>query len=153
MIQKTKELDLVRVGAKATHYRYYANGGKIKNPSDLRMIVKNFLGYVQDEIVAGHSASIPYLGHFNVIGRKPKHPFIDWGRTTKMWEKNPMFKKERRFVYYLNEHTDGYAFYIRWMKEGVFLRDKEKMVIRFSQGLKARLSQSINEDYKKFERR
>lgn len=37
---------------------------------------------------------------------------VDWASTKKMWEDNPKAREEKKLIYHLNKHTDGY--YFRW---------------------------------------
>lgn len=36
--------------------------------------------------------------------------------TWKLWDKDPKAKAEHKYVYHLNEHTDGYVYKFRWNK-------------------------------------
>lgn len=39
----------------------------------------------------------------------PKALAINWQLTRKLWSDNPKAKEEKRFVYFVNDHTDGYS--------------------------------------------
>lgn len=43
---------------------------------------------------------------------------IDRPRTWALWKVNPKAREEKKYVYHLNEHTDGYLYKYSWEKKG-----------------------------------
>jgi hypothetical protein len=39
----------------------------------------------------------------------PKSLAINWKATRELWDKNPVAKKQKKFIYFINDHTDGYS--------------------------------------------
>lgn len=40
-------------------------------------------------------------------------------RTWDLWQNDPKAREEKRYIYFLNEHTDGYVYRYAWTKKGV----------------------------------
>lgn len=114
---------------------------------DYRRIVKKLQKRVVEEICSGKVVKLPFgLGYFFVTGKKaPGYKDgkivlpINWGATEKLWRENPEAKKERRFVYMEDHHTDGYYYNVRWLSNNM-LRNatlyKYKNTIVMNQALK-----------------
>ncbi len=48
----------------------------------------------------------------------------DWQATKKLWETSEEAKKEKKLVYHLNEHRNGYAYRLYWNKKSCRVRNK-----------------------------
>lgn len=46
----------------------------------------------------------------------PKSLAINWKATRELWEKNSKAKEQKKLVYFINDHTDGYSAYIAMEK-------------------------------------
>ena len=80
------------------------------------------------EKMANEGYEFPIYG-FGVIGvYKKKHKIkkldngkfnlpVNWPKTYELWNSNPKAKAEKKFVYNLNEHTDGYKVRIMWVRK------------------------------------
>jgi len=57
----------------------------------------------------------------NLIKRKLP---IDYGRTNALWAANPEAKKNKKLVYFLNDHSNGYRYKFTWDKTSCITRNK-----------------------------
>lgn len=48
-------------------------------------------------------------------GEKRINLTVDWGATNRLWKSDPQAKENKKLIYHLNTHTDGYQIKIKWM--------------------------------------
>lgn len=70
----------------------------------------------------------------------------DKKRTFDLWKEDPVAKKERKFIYNLNEHTDGYVYKYVWSKRGVNIRNASFYRFRPSRANKLLLRDVLTND-------
>lgn len=104
------------------YYDYFKKQGLMKGfrKYEYTRVVNSYFEKMAELILEGNEIRLPHkLGKLFIQGRKMdfniknKLP-IDWISTKKLWLKNPKFKEENKFVYYINSHTDNYRYYLRW---------------------------------------
>lgn len=110
-------------------YRKKYNSENTINSSEFSAICKNFNKKVSNLIMyENFSFLLPFrLGRIRIRKYKPK-TYIqkdgtldksrlrpDWQATNKLWFNNPQAKKEKKLVFHLNNHTDGFQH--RWFWE------------------------------------
>ena len=115
-------------------------------------ICDEFYSKVVDKILLeGKEFNMPYsLGSIYVLKYKPelsdikkRTSFIDWEKTHKLG----------RYVYHLNEHTNGYKYTIRWTKKKKVLKYIEIYKFVGTRAFKRRLASIIkNKEFDYLER-
>lgn len=84
-----------------------------------------------------YSFNIPFgLGSLKVVKKKKngyilddegnvieKDLVIDRRRTWQLWKNNPKAREDKKYVYHLNEHTDGYVYRFFWDRKGVSVQN------------------------------
>lgn len=96
-----------------------------------RKIVYGFMKYMVKRILGGEHIEIPKVGKFGIIGKKvnlnPKGTHrggVDWPLTMDLWERKPE-TRNKKFIRYMNDHTDNYYFRFAWSKKNVKNRFKD----------------------------
>lgn len=86
--------------------------------SEFRSILAGYSLFLRNKILDGYTVELPLgMGYLGVAGYKSKVPkAIDWIETTKLYERDPKAKEEKKRVYYLNQHTEGILYKIKWHK-------------------------------------
>lgn len=126
---------------------------EVKNPVDQKLFVQvanDYMKFLSDKIVKGEEVTLPSrLGTVAVIGRKrpllygedgkPNLP-PNWNATKKLWEKNPIAKKEKKIVYFVNEETSGVVYKVNWHKAGVAVTNKLLYSLRMTRKNKREIS-------------
>ncbi len=93
-------------------------------------INNRFCAFMMDKVLQGDKVELPCnLGHVDVFGRmydlklddtgKPIATCVDWKATKELWKKYPEYGKgdNKKMVYHVNEHTDGYRYKFLWDKQ------------------------------------
>jgi len=110
-------------------YRHYID--TYKNPIDKKKylaITKEFNTLMMDKIVReGFEYILPYqLGAISVKKRKTVMKFdplgnmitnrlnVDWDATNKLWVGNKEAKERKQLIWFNNEHTDEWAYWLNW---------------------------------------
>lgn len=100
---------------------YRKNGGKLYKTKH-REIINHYIDYISRQLLEGKEVDLPKLGTFRITGtnwRPPKDrwgpPNTNWKATMKLWEEYPELKA-KQFVVYLNEHSNGYWYSLKWDK-------------------------------------
>ena len=113
---------------------YIENGGKL-DYSRYSNVIEQFNLLIFDKIIRnGFELKLPYgLGHLAVSAKRmtpevrngrlvPTEAAVDWGKTRALWneifegmEWSEIVKQENKpFVYFENDHTNGYTMRIKW---------------------------------------
>lgn len=101
----------------------------IINGFALFLIRKIFEGY---DVELSHDTSLGVLG---IRGRKVearideetghiKKLHVDWKATKELWERRPDLKEAKHLVFYMNEHTNGVRYAVKWIKDKTKLINK-----------------------------
>ena len=120
-------------------HRYYRTiTEKPVNRELFKKIVDQFLSFIVDQITAGKRCKLPaFMGTIQIIGKQRPlsidengniKGIVDWGETTKLWKNNPELKY-KDYLYYENDHTDGYMYKITWSYRNA--RGKYKLLYVF----------------------
>lgn len=67
------------------------------------------------------------LGHIRVRKSKvdlTKSLIPDWKATNELWDRNEKAKADKKLVYHLNEHREGYKYKILWDKSRAKVKNK-----------------------------
>lgn len=141
-------------------YKYYINYCKVhKKPvynfETYKKIVYDYLGYMQEKLFDTGYWKLPRkFGHLEVVGKnlsdlKGRHgklPFrIDIMKTMELWKKDEDAKKRRLKVYFLNEHSNGRYYMIRWNTTNYVIGNKDLYRLYPCRTLKRMLSQNIKQ--------
>lgn len=119
-------------------YKYYKSHSK--NPVDLktyRKVVEEFNSGVASLILEkAFEFRMPFrLGYISIKkckvrlildpdgNLKKNYLKIDWNATKTLWKNNPKAKEQKKLVYHLNRHTDGYYFKWYWNKAATNVRN------------------------------
>lgn len=112
-----------------------------------RDIVVGFVKYIVGKILEGRVMRIPgRLGIMYVMGRKPnmrvvqnedgtssiKGLSINWPATNKYWAENPEAESEKKYIYFFNEHTNGYRYRLKWRKKNMIVVNKFSYYFKLS---------------------
>lgn len=114
-----------------------------------------FHKYLIEKIVEGKTVTLPAkLGFMYIGGTKRKRLFNeegksllppDWGRTNKLWNKNPEAKKKKIIIRHTNEHTGGVSYRLIWSKRNVPIPNKIYMSFRLTKANKKKINKAIKE--------
>ena len=110
-------------------YKLKHNSESNVNSTEFSTICKEFNDKISDLIVyENFSFLLPFrLGRIRIRKYKPKMYLQkdgsldksrlrpDWNATKKLWESNLKAKKEKKLIFHLNDHTNGYQH--RWFWE------------------------------------
>lgn len=133
--------------------------GAIKNQRLFSQIVREFYDEVVNEMLVSNFEFKLTHKMGTILIRKHKKKLclnkdgklnlkklrIDWLSTKKLWMENPIYRQEKRLIYHMNEHTEGYHFRFYWDKS--LTRTKNISVYKFipTRHNKALLIESINQ--------
>jgi hypothetical protein len=130
-------------------------------------ITDMFLKFMMNKLFEGHEIALGAKLGSIYIGAKKVEPklglngeilgiAISWSKTKVYWEKlaserGMTFKEfiekvpqsERPPVYCFNEHTNGYAYTLRWVKEEAILVTKSIYSLRFARANKRRVTREV----------
>lgn len=94
-----------------------------------RAVINEFNEYIADRLIKGDRIILPYdLGCMDVIKKKQKYNItddgkidvksllVDWPKTWDYWKVNEKAAKEKKLLYYTNEHSDNFRYKFRWEK-------------------------------------
>lgn len=124
-----KNLTDYGIGDAYKFYKKKYNSEKTVSNSEFSIICKDFNKRISNLIIyENFSFLLPFrLGRIRIRKYKPKTYLQkdgtldktrlrpDWNATNRLWAQNPEAKKEKKLVYHLNEHTNGYQH--RWFWE------------------------------------
>lgn len=71
----------------------------------------------------------------------------NWEETKKLWDSNPEAKENKKLVYHLNEHRDGYKYKIYWDKKGSKVRNKSYYFFKPSRDFSRELAYILKNDF------
>lgn len=115
-------------------------------------ICSDFMLFLSIKLLKGFRIKLPEaLGFLQVVGNKQVIKIengiskrkIDWYKTNLLWKKNEKAKQEKKFVYYSNEHSKGYIYKLRWIKNNAILINKNIYGFVVSNILKKKLAKEI----------
>ena len=138
-------------------YKLYRREAKNpKNQKVFKIVTEEFNKFIFRKLIEGEEVSLPErLGRFLIAGRKTR-PRIDpntgyvkglapnWAETKKLWKNNPKAKEEKELVYYFNEHTNGIRYRLHWIKQKVFIKNKDFYMFRLTRDNKQEIHEAIN---------
>lgn len=115
-------------------YRYYKDkyGTPKKGGCSRKVfsgVIDEFNRYIADRLLEGDRICLPNrMGYIQVMKFKQKYILdrnrkiktkllmIDWEKTWEWWKKDPIAAKDKKFTYYVNDHSDGYRYKFVWDK-------------------------------------
>lgn len=120
---------------RATILSSYKYSGRAIPYSEYYKLIDDFMKFIADEIVVhGKNVKLPAgCGRLFIMGKHIKPKFEDgelvgmapdWKRTMELWNKDAKAKKERKIVYFFNEHSNGVRYRVQWTK-GLIGKTKE----------------------------
>lgn len=86
--------------------------------NNLKFLVPGRLGYIEIR----KRKLTPKLGADGKLDTRSLP--IDYGSTLSLWKEDEQAFKEKKFIYHLNEHTEGYVVRFRWDKMSALLKNK-----------------------------
>lgn len=102
--------------------------------------------FLIEKIKAGNEVTLPSkMGSMEIIGRKQKIRSgedgitglaPDWVKTKQLWERSPEARKQRKRLFHLNVHTEGYIFKYLWSKKNVMVKNKSLYSLRMTRSNK-----------------
>lgn len=129
-------------------------------------ITSGFMKFIADKIVDGDEVILPMgMGTIMVTGRKQdlkvdedgniRGLAPDWRRTIKLWKDNPEAKKEKKMVYFFNEHTRGIIYKFSWYTLNIPLRFKKVFAFYAIRKNKRQVSDNIinGKEYRQIKKR
>lgn len=141
-------------------YKYYVNYCKLhKKPvyvfEEYKKIVYRYLEYMRDNIFETGYWKLPRkFGHLEIVGRdlsslkrkNGKLPFkIDVKKTMELWARDEDAKKKRLKVYFLNDHSNGRYYTIRWNTTNYVIGNKDLYMLHPCRTFKRMLAKKIKE--------
>jgi hypothetical protein len=103
---------------------------------EYRDICKEFINSIVDTALNnGQSIPLPYgLGDLRIrrsltippqgLEKANRELKIDWLETNKLWKEHPELKEKKQFVYFLNDHSDGWYAVWHWSKFNIRIKGK-----------------------------
>ena len=157
-----KEKSLTHYGLRDVFKFYKKNHTSEKNitSAEFSSICKEFNSKITDLILyENFSLLLPFrLGRIRIRKYKPK-VHIDqngelnksrlrpnWKATNKLWEENEKAKNNKKLVYHLNEHTNGYQHRWFWEKVTSNVKNNSAYSFRPSRNLKRTLAKVLLND-------
>lgn len=144
-------------------YKFYKKKHKSEDnvsSSEFSAFCKEFNNRISDLIIyENFSFLIPFrLGRIRIRKYKPKVHIKedgsmdksrlrpDWNATKKLWKNNEEAKKEKKLIYHLNDHTDGYQH--RWFWEKLTSNVKNNSAYSFipSRNNKRTLAKALKDE-------
>lgn len=101
-----------------------SNEGIIKKLTD-RMLYKAYIWSTPlgDMFIKKYKPKIKFKPNGDLDIRK-SHIRVDWANTLKLWKSDPEAREEKRKVYHLNKHSQGYLFKFTWQKRNKPFKNK-----------------------------
>lgn len=110
-------------------------------------ITNLYIAFMTEQLLEDGSVIVPYLGRIYIVGKVPKefqyYP-VDWIKTKELWKKDPTTEK-KKFIRYLNEHSDNVFYYFSWSREGCQALNRNFYYFRPTSTLRKKLSDKIKE--------
>lgn len=138
-------------------YKYYRRNNE--NPVDLKTfmhIATGFLSFMMRKILDGFQVQVSNahsMGVFAIVGRKPRITFdengrlsglaVDWKETNKLWAEKPELREQREYIFYTNDHSNGFRYNFVWWKTDMKIGYKNLYSFTFSKVAKRKLSANI----------
>ena len=140
-------------GANEYYTNYVAQGGTLSR-RDFGRILKDLNNAIAEKILEGYSFKMPLrMGVLAVTKKKEFVDFkdgkavtnrpIDFASTMKLWEEHPEAREQKKYVRYLNKHTNGYIYKIAYNRFYATFRNKAAYSVQVNRGMKRGLAQKI----------
>lgn len=132
----------VKEGYSLSHaYRFYKKNVAKKaqkfkiGEKEYKEISKEYINTIVDLMLEkGQVITLPYgLGDLKIrrsltipefgLSNSDRDLKIDWFSTNKLWRENPELKK-KQYVYFLNEHSDGWYAVWHWVKFNIKIKGR-----------------------------
>lgn len=140
-------------------YEYYKEklGEKALPKNIWSAVYKDLMRGIVDKLIFNNLQwRLPYgLGDIYIMKRKiklkldengnliTKRLMKDWGNTLRMWRAEPETRKQKKYLYHVNKHTNGYRMRIFWMKTTVKVKNSEYYCFAPCVYFKQRLSRTL----------
>lgn len=129
------------------------------NGTDIKTYIylcNEFNKFLIEKVLDGEEVSLPArMGYMNIRGRKQNISFDengnvkglapDWVKTKKLWDSNPDAKERKQIMYHTNPHTEGARYKFYWVKQNVYLLNKQLYSLRLSRQNKRAIFTRIKE--------
>lgn len=69
---------------------------------------------------------------------------IDFGKTNALWKADPIAKENRKVVYHINRHTDGYRYKFYWNKKYSTVKNKSFYTFKAARDNNRMIATAIN---------
>lgn len=122
---------------------------------EYKRILFLYFKFIVSAIIEGFSVSLPAkLGSFRITGTKREKYFNkeglsilppDWGRTKKLWARDPEAKENKVILRHTNELTGGVSYSLKWIKFNVPIRNKNFISFKLTRANKRLISKHIKE--------
>ena len=152
-----------RIHKVKSHYGmtdYYKNYKKTcKNPVDKKtynaILTEIFTKMGEHVVNNNYTLRFPYnLGSVMILKRTTTTKFDDEGNiitnrpvnyraTLDLWEANPKAKEDKIRIYHENYHSDGYVFFLKYLKKSAIYRNRYVYNMQFARRIKRQLAQNI----------
>lgn len=87
-------------------------------------VIDLYCKFLANKLLLGKRVTLPnIMGSLCFLGKKANFKFdengnikglpINWGETNKLWKDKPELKG-KNYVYFTNEHTEGYIYSLKW---------------------------------------
>ena len=130
---------LYKVGYRSVDvFKYYKkNGGIVKNQRLFTRVNRAFWETMIDEMLDNNFEFTfkHRMGTLRIIKRKKQLKLKegkldtsnikpDWKATKLLWMENPKAREQKKLIFHMNEHTEGYWFMFKWDKATACFRNK-----------------------------
>ncbi len=113
------------------------------------------MNFIAQKLLNGEEIILPVaMGRLEVQGRKQnirvegdkiKGLAPDWKSTIELWNRNPEAKKEKKIIYFFNEHSKGIRYKIKWTKTKIPLIFKSVLTFKAVRTIKRGVSKNVND--------
>lgn len=117
---------------KRTLAEYAEENGLGMHPLEYRNIAYKVFEKMREKLMNGHEVVLPhYMGRLKIMGQVKEIKEYeegkfalptDWKTTMEMWKTRP--ETRNQIFYHLNEHTDNTVYGLRWITNGLKLKNK-----------------------------
>lgn len=139
----------------ADYYKHYRNSGGTQDRKTYTKTVRRFFELVGDVII-NNEYSYKIFGRLGIItvkkiktyikfkeGKLKTNLPINYKETNLLWKNNPEAKKNKKYVYYENKHSNGFKYKFCYLKYTANYANKSLYNLKINRQLKRKLADLI----------
>lgn len=142
---------------RSTYPMYCGTNKDTVDITDYLKINGMFNKFLMGKVLDGNEIVFPSnLGTLSIVGEKQKIRYdedgnitglpVDWKSTREMWEESPE-TKNKKYVYFLNSHTDGYRYKYVWNRNTAIVKYKNLYTLKLTRSNKRAVAKKIKKGF------